>query len=259
MSEQNLSEAYLLMQKASGFKVGDSVKVLRAAGYHELGWMNCWTGAMSNNIGKTLKITYDYGVAGLSLDGGLSYPFFVLEKVEPKFATVVLNSRLTADVSKDTIKVGCQTFDAKILYALEKALTVTHDVKYDFDFLIDSEAQAKAALAIMLALVPNSRIFSTGMTIDQWASTWYEKGKYLFVDREYSRYELGSGVHARHSKMIKTLDGLVDYLSGKKADNTVKLNDSYSALIKSDSITVGDYTFSTKVVAELVAAHKSLK
>jgi len=82
MDNEKLQVAYLIMQEASGIKEGDTVKVLRNAETHEMGWGNSWTPEMTKNIGKKLIVSY-IGVenTGINLDGQC-YPFFVLKKVE---------------------------------------------------------------------------------------------------------------------------------------------------------------------------------
>jgi len=87
-----LQSAYDTLAKASGIKVGDTVKVLRKAKNDEMGWNNTWdsgwTGgngvsdSMDNCIGKTFKVSRLEGSAGITLEGtGYSFPFFVLEKM----------------------------------------------------------------------------------------------------------------------------------------------------------------------------------
>ena len=78
----NEREAYLVLHKASGIKVGDRVKVLRSAAGNEMGWFNSWDSGMDAAIGKEFIITEDRGVSGFHIpDIGYRFPFFVLEKV----------------------------------------------------------------------------------------------------------------------------------------------------------------------------------
>lgn len=81
MDNEKLEEAYLVMQEASGIKIGDTVKVLRKADFHEMGWLNSWASIMTENIGKKLIVNSINGSNGIYLEGQC-YPFFVLEKVK---------------------------------------------------------------------------------------------------------------------------------------------------------------------------------
>lgn len=68
------------------FKVGDKVKILRAAMNYESGWQNTWERSMNDAVGKIGKVVWIPGsknniqveVEGISR---YSYPDFVLEKV----------------------------------------------------------------------------------------------------------------------------------------------------------------------------------
>lgn len=74
-------EAYLILQEASGLKIGDTVKILRRANNYEMGWENIWDiPAMSNYIGIESKIT-DINGNGIVLNNDYAFPFFVLEKI----------------------------------------------------------------------------------------------------------------------------------------------------------------------------------
>ena len=81
---------YLFFQQKSGLKVGDTVKVLRKARTHELGWKNNWIDQMDSLIGKTVRVT-SVKETGIHVNEdfssaveGFSFPFFVLEKIEEK-------------------------------------------------------------------------------------------------------------------------------------------------------------------------------
>lgn len=106
-----LTSAYVKLSKASGIKVGDTVKVLRKAGTREMGWSNLWdsndggpeiSDSMDNCVGKTFKVTaVAVGADGIVLEGtGYCFPFFVLEKmpkpkpVVPKEKSIQVNGAL---------------------------------------------------------------------------------------------------------------------------------------------------------------------
>lgn len=78
--------SYLEKHKASGLKVGDRVRVLRAAEDEEGGWDNTWPPEMDDYVGKCGTITEDFDEPGFYVqfeDGDeWGFPFFVLEKVE---------------------------------------------------------------------------------------------------------------------------------------------------------------------------------
>lgn len=80
-------EAYFKLQEASGIKVGDTVKVLRAAKSHEMGWDTSWNRIeMDAAVGRTYTVTSVSAKSGFQLSSEnltrrFWFPFFVLEKV----------------------------------------------------------------------------------------------------------------------------------------------------------------------------------
>lgn len=71
-------------------KTGTTVRVIRKAESHELGWCNNWAPEMDARVGKTgwadlIEGFGDYGIVVRFDDDntdGLAFPYFVLEKVE---------------------------------------------------------------------------------------------------------------------------------------------------------------------------------
>jgi hypothetical protein len=85
-----LQDAYLAMQKASGIKAGDTVRVLRKAADFELGWGQVWDSPkMDDYIGQECEVTSIDGRSGVIINGWC-FPFFVLEKIAsaPRFITI---------------------------------------------------------------------------------------------------------------------------------------------------------------------------
>ena len=97
-----IKEAYQVMQKECGIKVGDTVKVLRKAKSHEMGWSASWVAPdMDAMVGK------EFVVDGIFHEGGIcrdkwAFPFFVLEKV--KDAPV----KSSIEQLIDTLDFGCK-------------------------------------------------------------------------------------------------------------------------------------------------------
>lgn len=87
------SEDYLRLHNSCGLKVGDKVKVLRAAKDYEQGWANGWMPKMDEFIGSDYIITADHSTSGFAFrlpdpdDFSFNFPCFVLEKVEESFTT----------------------------------------------------------------------------------------------------------------------------------------------------------------------------
>lgn len=85
---KHTSEDYLKLHNSCGLKVGDKVKVLRAAEDCEQGWSNSWADSMDEYIGSEAYIMDDDSASGFALtppdpDGFyFLFPYFVLKKVE---------------------------------------------------------------------------------------------------------------------------------------------------------------------------------
>lgn len=80
--QAELKAAYLIMHKASGLKVGDTVRVIRRVKSHQMGWDVHWNSDMNRSVGKTFRITKDGGWTGFTLGEWFTYPWFCLELVE---------------------------------------------------------------------------------------------------------------------------------------------------------------------------------
>lgn len=75
-------DIYPNAQEVSGFKVGDTVKITRAAESYEHSWNNTWLECMDRGIGaiRTIAGIYPRGIRFLGHP--FSYPYFVLQKNE---------------------------------------------------------------------------------------------------------------------------------------------------------------------------------
>lgn len=131
---------YNALQKASGIEVGDTVRILRVCKTNEMGWGCSWNAHMDKTVGMKGTVTTVSTADGIRVDFakmvgdrlGWWYPFFALEivKKRPRKVTVELNGEYSAEVYKDKIVVGCQTFDTSIIQALADAHKCISDNKY---------------------------------------------------------------------------------------------------------------------------------
>lgn len=72
--------SYIDDHRASGFQVGDRVRVFALCQSMSGGWDNAWTEDME--VGTESVITDDTGPRGFVLQiDGYAYPWFVLEKI----------------------------------------------------------------------------------------------------------------------------------------------------------------------------------
>ena len=125
-SEQLLREAYITMQAACGIEVGDTVRITRKAADFEMGWGEDWAGdKMIALVGKTGVVSK---VHDKRPNGGFKvhdwyFPFFVLELVskKPRSIKLRLSDDYDAQVFKDKIVVGCQTFPISAVEAILRA------------------------------------------------------------------------------------------------------------------------------------------
>jgi len=84
------SPTYLDGHKASGLKVGDTVRIKARGTSDDLrGWDATWTEGMNKSIGLTGVITGDAGKSGFRTyikgESFYQFPYTSLEKVEPKY------------------------------------------------------------------------------------------------------------------------------------------------------------------------------
>lgn len=108
----DIKEAYKVMIKNCGIKVGDTVKVLRGWQYGELG-NEIDVGSATKKIGETGKVTEmnDDDIQVNFGDGYFYYPFFVLEKVKDGVEPIELEYYTVIFKDNGAIKVGCQNID----------------------------------------------------------------------------------------------------------------------------------------------------
>lgn len=105
----DITTAYKTMADEYGIEEGDTVRVLRTAEAHEMGWPDSWTSSMIDSVGKEFVVerVSDTGKPYLS---GCWYPFFVLEivkKVEPEpVETIALMGK---EYSKAEIETALST------------------------------------------------------------------------------------------------------------------------------------------------------
>lgn len=123
-NDEQATKAYRELLRNCGIEAGDTVKVLRTFSDYEMGCPVSYGSFGSEHpVGSTYEVTR---VDDLGVRSTLGYvaPFFVLEVVSKavKPITVVLNSEHTAVVTKDGVKVGCQTFTLAKIDELMKAV-----------------------------------------------------------------------------------------------------------------------------------------
>ncbi len=106
-----MGEAYRKLHAQCGIEKGDSVKLLRLFGDHEMGFGHICGSAADASVGSVYEVSNNDGHT-IQLSNRYHYPFFVLEVVKKAIQpiTVKLNSEHNAVVSKDGVVVGCQTF-----------------------------------------------------------------------------------------------------------------------------------------------------
>jgi hypothetical protein len=84
---------------------------------------------MTDEVGKVLTVVRDCGGNGIKLESkdklGLSYPFFVLQKVEnPLPEPIWISDSYKAEFKKDgSIKVGCQDISYDLLKQIYETAT----------------------------------------------------------------------------------------------------------------------------------------
>lgn len=97
----DIKEAYKVMQAACGIKVGDTVKVIRKAQSHEMGWDNNWSS--DRFVGKAGRVVDIRTTgSGVQIDGDCDnflFPFFCLEKVKSAPHTIAFDGQEPVEIS----------------------------------------------------------------------------------------------------------------------------------------------------------------
>lgn len=117
-----------ILVERSTLEVGDVVMVTHKVPDYDLGWECSWREGMDDAIGKECVVTEVPYSSGVRLDdkyrANYYYPLqsvqFVRKGLEP--ITVSLTKDHNAVVSKEGIKVGCQTITFKAFDELAKAV-----------------------------------------------------------------------------------------------------------------------------------------
>lgn len=123
-------EAQKAWSKLVDLQPGDKVKVLYAVERHKDGWSNSWVSSMTDEVGKVLTVVRVEGGSGIRLkdskgNSSMSYPFFVLQKVEnPLPEPIRISDSYKAEFKKDgSIKVGCQDISYDLLKQIYETAT----------------------------------------------------------------------------------------------------------------------------------------
>ena len=109
--------------KATGLKVGDTVKVLRKAESYELGWKTCWVSMMNPSVGKEYKVR-KIDSFGATLNDGHFFPLHILEIVKRgvELPVFYLKDGYEVKVQEDgSLVVGCQTVSNDLLNKITDA------------------------------------------------------------------------------------------------------------------------------------------
>jgi len=116
-----------ILVERSTVEVGDIVKVTHRVPSYDLGWDSNWAKDMDNAIGKECTVISKPYRCGVRLDFrgvGYNYPLQSVQLVRKASKTekVTLTKDYDAVVSKDDIKVGCQTITFKAFDELAEAV-----------------------------------------------------------------------------------------------------------------------------------------
>jgi len=113
-----------ILVERSTLEVGDIVKVTHKVPSNDLGWDNTWSKRMDGAIGKEFTVISKPDSKGVELEGYYNYPLQSVQLVRkaPKTEKVTLTKDYDAVVSKDNIKVGCQTITFKAFDELASAV-----------------------------------------------------------------------------------------------------------------------------------------
>lgn len=116
-----------ILVERSTLEVGDTVIVTHEVPSYNLGWSNSWCRDMDDVIGRECTVIEVPNCKGVQLNNGgrnYRYPLQSVQFVRkaPKTEKVTLTKDYDAIVSKDNIKVGCQTITFEAFDELAEAV-----------------------------------------------------------------------------------------------------------------------------------------
>jgi hypothetical protein len=127
-NKKTKEQLYLEFQEQIDIKVGDTVQLIGTSAGYQFGWTQEWDVELDDkydngsialvenidyNNGFEIKFVDDIEDAD-SVEDCITYyvPFFILEKIDDyKFEIIEINDDYTAFITKNGVKVGCQTID----------------------------------------------------------------------------------------------------------------------------------------------------
>jgi hypothetical protein len=125
--EEKEKSIHDILVERSTLEVDDIVTVTHKVPDYDLGWECSWREGMDDVIGKECVVTKAPYSSGVRLDGKGNNYYYPLQSVQfvrkaPKTEKVTLTKDYDAVVSKDDIKVGCQTITFKAFDELASAV-----------------------------------------------------------------------------------------------------------------------------------------
>ena len=116
-----------ILVERSTLEVGDIVTVTHKVPDYDLGWECSWREGMDDAVGRECVVTEAPFSSGVQLDGMGNDYYYPLQSVQfvrkgLKTEKVTLTKDYDAVVSKDNIKVGCQTITFKAFDELAAAV-----------------------------------------------------------------------------------------------------------------------------------------
>jgi len=166
MKTKELSDAYQVLQEASGLKVGDRVKIVRELPDYSLGWGTCWNSYMTAALGKEGVISAIHATNGFRLSPfDYWFPVFSLELIKPVFIPkkFVLSTDYTAEVTENgTVVVGCQRIKPELMKQIMAAVDEALRLINKTEGYIPERYDAEVRVRILRSITANQYILKKG-------------------------------------------------------------------------------------------------
>ncbi len=244
-----------------GFKMGDETTAEGATKRYEV-YVNYYytVNFQDKSFNGRPKSCFPHATFGEFVD-------YVMSELKVKPIEVKLNGSLTAVVSKDGIKVGCQTFTHEVITQLVK---ICEETKNGSKMAVTPKTPVlklgdKSEVALVVKMLYAMGFKNNEKPIEdaiKHGEYYYAGYKGIVAHLSNKDIDNSDPTHPQGNReYFDTLGTFIDYIveAAKVKPVEFELNKDYKAVITKEGITVGSHRFTHEAIAELGRAILSIK